>query len=315
MVGERSRRASRVTRQFASRGAVALLSVVVASCASGSSPRAAENAITSTEPTVPDKPTSRFEDFHVDNFDHTSITINNRFFPLIPGMQYTYEGSTVEDGETEPHRVVFNVTDLVKTIGGVRTVVIWERDFKGDDLEEDELTFFAQDKSGNVWHLGQYSELWEGPEFSAGRAWWVGHPHGARAGIMMKADPQLGTPSWSEGYAPPPYFWTDRARVYRADQKTKVRAGSYDGIVVTEEFNAQEHGAFQLKYYAPGVGVVRVGWRGNDTSTESLELVKAQQLDSARIAKVRAGALELETRASLYGTAPPAQVRAAIPVA
>jgi hypothetical protein len=78
---------------------------------------------------------------------------------------------------------------------------------------------------------------------------------------------------------------------------------------VLEEFNAEEPDAFQLKYYAPGMGVVRVGWRGSDPSKESLALVKAEQLDSAGMAKVRAGALELETRASLYGTAPPARVR------
>jgi hypothetical protein len=33
----------------------------------------------------------------------------------------------------------------------------------------------------------------------------------------------------------------------------------YDEVLVIEEFERNKPGAFQLKYYAPGVGDVRVG--------------------------------------------------------
>jgi hypothetical protein len=66
---------------------------------------------------------------------------------------------------------------------------------------------------------------------------------------------------------------------------------------VTEEFNPDEPGSFQLKYYAPGVGNVRVGWKGDDPSRETLKLVKLVQLSAEALADVRAEALKLEKRA------------------
>ena len=57
-------------------------------------------------------------------------------------------------------------------------------------------------------------------------------------------------------------------------QKTCVPVECYKNVLVTEEFNPDEPGAYQLKYYAPGVGNVRVGWRGEkEEEKETLELV------------------------------------------
>ena len=55
-------------------------------------------------------------------------------------------------------RVVSTVTDLSKWIDGVRTLVIWEKDYTAGKLGESEIAFFAQDKAGNVWLLGEYPE-------------------------------------------------------------------------------------------------------------------------------------------------------------
>jgi hypothetical protein len=263
-------------------------------------------APTVAAPTESEISEKEFEDFDPKNFDR-STNIDNEWFPLKPGMQFVYEGSTVENDERIPHRVVFTVTDMTKVINNVRAVVIFDRDYSDDQLEEAELTFFAQDNDGNVWHLGQYRETYDGVEFVGGRVWLVGYLEGARAGIMMQAEPRLETPSYSEGYAPAPFYWTDRARVYQMGQKTRVPFGSYEGVLVTEEFNQEKPGAFQLKYYVRGVGNVRVGWRGDDASQEELELVDVVQLDPAGLAQIRAEALELEKRAYIYGLTPPAE--------
>jgi hypothetical protein len=204
-----------------------------------------------------------FEGFDPDNFDRPT-NIDNEWWRLKPGTQFVYEEFTAEDKEEIPHSVVFTVTALTKVINGVRTVVIFDQDYSDGHLEESELTFFAQDNDGNVWHLGQYSETYDEVEFVGGRAFLVGHLKGARAGIMMKAEPKLGTPSYSQGYAPPPFKFTDRARVYKMGQKTSVPFGDYKDVLVIEEFNQEEPGAFQLKYYARSVGNIRVGWRGKD---------------------------------------------------
>jgi hypothetical protein len=248
------------------------------------------------------------DEFNPDNFDRSTI-IDNEWWPLTPGTQYIYEGFTVEDDEEIQHRIVSTVTDLTKVIGGVNGVVVFDRDYSDDLLVESELAFFAQDNDGNIWHLGEYSEVYDEVEFVGGRAWLVGHLEGAKAGIQMKADPQLGTPDYSQGYAPPPFNWTDRARVYEMGQTTTVQFGSFEDVLVTEEFNEEEPGAFQLKYYARGVGKVRVGWRGDDAQQETLELVDIVQLGPEELAEVRAEALALETRAYVYAQTPPAEQR------
>jgi hypothetical protein len=91
--------------------------------------------------------------------------------------------------------------------------------------------------------------------------------------------------------------WTDRARVYRTGEETCVPVDCYEDVLVMEEFSEEEPGAFQLKYYAPGVGNVRVGWKGDDPSRETLKLVKLVQLSAEALADVRAEALKLEKRA------------------
>jgi hypothetical protein len=246
-------------------------------------------------------------DFDPDNFDNPT-RIDNKWFPLKPGTQFVYEGFTVdENGEEIPHEIVFTVTDLTKEIGGVPTVVILENDFSDGELEESELTFFAQDNDGNVWHLGQYSETYdpETGEFIGGRAFLVGHLKGARAGIMMLAEPELGTPSYSQGFAPPPFNFTDRGQVFDVGQKISVPFGDFKDVLVIKETNQEEPDAFQLKYYAASVGNIRIG--GEDVQQETLELVDVVKLSPKELAEVRAEALELEERANVYGSTPPAE--------
>jgi hypothetical protein len=55
--------------------------------------------------------------------------------------------------------------------------------------------------------------------------------------------------------------------------------------------------AYQLKYYARGVGEVQVGWTGEDTVQEELELIEYGQLSPDELAEIRAMALELEQHA------------------
>jgi hypothetical protein len=250
------------------------------------------------------------DDYDRSLFDSRSTTIDNAWWPLKPGTRFSWRGSTREDGERVPHRIVFTVTDLTKVIDGVRTVVGWDRDFSRGKLVEAELIFLAQDKYGNVWHFGQYSETWEGKELVGGQVWLAGHLKGAKAGILMMAEPRLGTPAYSEGFAPAPFYWDDYARVWKVGQKTCVPVRCFNNVMVTEEFEPTKRGAYQLKYYARGVGNVRTGWRGSkDQDHEVLVLQKVERLNTDDLAKARAGALELETRARVYGQAPPAQQR------
>jgi hypothetical protein len=255
--------------------------------------------------------TGSAEDFKGAQFDDPT-QIDNKWLPLTPGTQFVYEGSAIVDEEDrQPRRVVTTVTDLTKVIDGVRTLVISERDYTAGKLSEPELAFFAQDDAGNVWLFGEYPEEYENGKFDKAPAWISGQ-RGARAGIAMLGNPRLGTPSYAQGYAPPPVDFTDHARVYKMDQQTRVPVDRYENVLVTEEFNPDEPDAYQLKYYAPGVGNVRVGWRGKkEEEREMLKLVHYRHLSPEALAKARGKAMKMDRRAyersEVYRDTPPAK--------
>lgn len=241
------------------------------------------------------------------NFDN-STRIDNRWFPLRPGTQLVFRGTTIEGKESVPHRVIFTVTDLTKEIDGVRSVVLWDRDYSAGDLVEAEIAFFAQDDDGNVWQLGEYPEEYEEGKIIASPLW-VHGLQGAKAGLTMRAVPKTGTSSYSLGWGPAVGF-NDRAKVTKTGMKNCVPRGCYTNVLLTSEFNPDEPGKFQLKYYAPGVGNVRVGWAGkNEDTKETLVLVKINRLGSKAMAQARAAARKLEAsayaRRKVYGETPP----------
>jgi uncharacterized membrane protein YkoI len=249
--------------------------------------------------TTSENPERWFEDFNSAKFSQPTL-ITNPWLPLKPGSQWVYEGSTMEDDEVIPHRIVFTVTDLTKEIAGVQAVVALILDYAKDEMVEQEIAFYAQDDNGNIWFLGEYPEEYEEGQVVKTPAWIPGIED-AKAGIMMLAKPQLGTPSYPQGWGPA-VDWTDRGTVYQVGQKTSVPYGSYYDVLVIDETASSEPDAHQLKYYARNIGNVRVGWTGQDESKEELALVQFSQLDPEALAKVRAETLELERRA--YKTSP-----------
>jgi hypothetical protein len=250
-------------------------------------------------------------DFDPANFAD-SPTVDNRWFPLEPGTQLVWEGRALDGKDLIRRRVVFTVTDLTKEVDGVRVVVGWDLDYNDDRLQEAELAFFAQDLDGNVWHLGQYPEEYEESTIVKTPVWIAGL-EGARAGIAMKADPELNTPSYAQGWGPQ-VGWNDRAEAYRMGEQTCVPVGCYRDVLVTREFSRTEPGAFQLKYYAAGVGNVRVGWGGaNEDEHEVLVLTQVVHLGPEALADVRRKVLEQERRAydlspDVYGRTTPAEL-------
>jgi hypothetical protein len=79
-----------------------------------------------------------------------------------------------------------------------------------------------------------------------------------------------------------------------------------------EEWSPDEPSAHQLKYHAPGVGVIRVGFRGGG-QREELVLVSVGRLSAAERARAAAAALKLDRRAytvaaRVYGRTDPARV-------
>ena len=73
--------------------------------------------------------------------------VDNPWFPLAPGSEWTYESS---DG----HTVAVTVSGTTRVAGVEATVVdTVERTGRGRVVERS-TAWFAQDRGGNVWHVG-----------------------------------------------------------------------------------------------------------------------------------------------------------------
>ncbi|HSD31317.1 MAG TPA: hypothetical protein VLB49_05360, partial [Gemmatimonadales bacterium] len=101
-------------------------------------------------------------------------------------------------------------------------------------------------------------------------------------------------PAYSQGWAPAIDF-ADRARVFQAGQRTCVPVGCFGNVLVTDEWDALDpSGGHQRKFYAAGVGNVRIGAVGGDQ--ETLALVKSARLCPPAVAQARAAALVMDQR-------------------
>lgn len=297
---------NRLQARVAAVVAAVALPLAIGACGGGGETRSDEpGASRSRADEVTDK------DFDRKNFSN-GATVDNKWNPLPPGAQYIFEGRSNRGQGRRPHRVIFTVTDLTKMINGVRTRVLWDRDINGGELLEGELAFHAQDDDGNVWNLGEYPEEYERGEPVRAPDTWIAGLDGARAGILMRASPRVGTPSYLQGRAPRIDF-ADRARVLKTGERDCVPLGCFEDVLVTDETNPLEpNDGHQRKYYAAGVGNIRAANGPGGKERETLVLVKVRRLSRRALAAVRRQALKLDKRAyavrkSLYGRTPPAQ--------
>ena len=178
-------------------------------------------------------------------------TVDNPWFPLVPGQSRVYEG--VRDGKAAHE--VFMVTAETKTILGVPCVVV--RDSLTLDGHPAEQTddWYAQDRVGNVWYFGEETATLN-PDGSVdsreGR--FLAGTDGAQAGIYITATPQIGvdfTQELYKGHAEDHFVATGTGA------SVKVPYGSFTDTLVTKEYTPLEPGAVDHKYYARGIGVVK----------------------------------------------------------
>jgi hypothetical protein len=176
-------------------------------------------------------------------------TIDNRFWPLKPGTAYRYIGVRGTTPQTDDEVV----THQTKMILGIPSTVV--RDTVSEHGAPVERTFdwYAQDKQGNVWYMGELALEKKNGKFAKASDSWQSGVNGAQPGIIMPADPRPGDAYRQEYY--PPGEALDQARVLRLDGSASVPLGTYHGVLVTSERSPLEPQTEQ-KYYAPGLGEV-----------------------------------------------------------
>ncbi|MDA0160437.1 hypothetical protein OM076_09180 [Solirubrobacter ginsenosidimutans] len=176
--------------------------------------------------------------------------VTNPWFPLRPGTTLRYRGET--DGT--PGHDVFSVTHRTKTIQGVRATVVHDRVILHGRTVEDTLDYYAQDKDGNVWYLGEDTkELDRRGNVKSREGTWRAGVDGAEAGIFMPADPRVGQTFRQENYKG---HAEDHFKIVSLHASVKVPAVSSHQAMRTREWTPLEPGVRDAKYYVRGKGTV-----------------------------------------------------------
>jgi hypothetical protein len=291
----------RFTRSLLMTGALAALALAACGSPGGTAaqPSAGTPAVTPTASTTPPPAATTGNRSQGPAATRAAFSapadVDNQMFPLAVGTQFVYRGRIVEGGRPVPHNVIFTVTDLTKMVDGVPVVVALDQDFLRGRLQEQELAFFAQDDSGNVWNFGEYPEEYEHGKFAGAPSTWIRGVRGTYGGIHMLAQPAVGA-KYSEGLVPAIEF-DDVSTVTSTSRETCVRAGCFRQVLLVDETSPNDPASgHQLKYYAPGTGLIRVSARGGDPP-EFLALTAVRHLNKAAAARVRAAALAMDRRA------------------
>ena len=177
-------------------------------------------------------------------------TIDNPYYPLIPGTTFIYNGTA--DNQTEKNEVY--ITNQTKMILGVNTTVVWDRVWDQDNnIIEETFDWYAQDKNGSVWYFGEDAKQYENNVVVSTEGSWEAGKNGAKPGIIMKAHLKIGD-SWRQEYYKGEA--EDRAEVLSLNETILVSYGSFNNCVKTRDWTELKPDVIENKYYSPGFGVV-----------------------------------------------------------
>jgi hypothetical protein len=259
----------------------------------------AEEALGQAGPPAPDPVEkagcSRLVEYGTAKFDSNSHLVTHPLLPLAPGTQRVFEGRSNTTGAVLPHRVTFTVTSLTKVVDGVRTAVVWDVDESDGKLAETELATFAEDAAGNVWNLGEYPEEYPAGVFAGAPDTWFSGVGEAEPGIHMPKRPEVGPTEYVQGWVADIEF-LDCAKIVESGASVCVPVGCFaDVLVIHERSPFDPEGGIQVKYHAPGVGIVQIGAIG-DPEGETLALTEVNTLSRSELRRANREAHILDQR-------------------
>lgn len=202
--------------------------------------------------------------------------VDARYFPLEPGATAVLRARAVEDGEVVRERSVLRALRRPgPRILGVRTSIQLDKSFEDGLLVEKTFDYFAQDRRGNVWYFGEdvtnfrYDDDGNLIGTDNESAWRAGR-RGALPGWIMPVRRHPDYPYYQE-FAPADEA-LDKARTHAILPSLTVRGVTYRNVRQVLEVNPLEPRSREFKYYAPGVGLIRIE-EGLDRNLENPDLV------------------------------------------
>jgi hypothetical protein len=196
-------------------------------------------------------------------------TIDNPYFPLVPGTTFIYEdhfgGNFMRDE--------FAVTHNTRVLDGVTCVEVHDSVFTNGVLTEDTLDWFAQDRDGNVWYFGENTHELENGLITTIAGTFMSGVNGDKPGIIMEAHPAVGDfyrQEFSLNNA------EDFGQVASLNAHVTVPYGSFDHCLKTPETTPLEPDLLEDKFYASGVGNILTLDVHTGERTELVRIVRGQ---------------------------------------
>ncbi len=170
----------------------------------------------------------------------------NRYFILRPGHQLVLE--------SRREKVTITVTRETKTIGGIETRIVEEREEENGTLKEVSRNYFAICKQhGDVYYFGEEVDIYKDGKVVKHEGAWRADEKDSRAGLMMPGTTLLGARHYQE-ISPSA---RDRAEIVGDDVTIKTPAGEFKNCIKIEETSGIKPHEKDYKTYAPGIGLVQ----------------------------------------------------------
>ena len=190
------------------------------------------------------------EPVHLNPADFTT-RITNPYWPMRPGSRWVYRET---DSEGAKQRVVVTVTRRTKKIAnGITARVVHDVVSEGRQLVEVTDDWYAQDRAGNIWYLGELTKEYENGKFKGTEGSFETGVDGAQPGIALPAHPRPGLryrQEYYKGHA------EDKAKVLSLREQAEVPFGHFRRVLMTRDVNPLEPNVLEFKFYARGVGPV-----------------------------------------------------------
>ena len=174
-------------------------------------------------------------------------TGRNQYFVLEPGHQVVLESSDT--------KLAITVLDETKTVDGVMTRVVEEREWEDGELFEVSRNYFAIcDASKDIFYFGEDVDYYEDGKVIKHEGAWLAGSNGNRAGLIMSGSPTLGMKYYQEIA---PGVALDRAEIVSLDETCETPAGTFANCLKVKEGTALNVFETEYKYYALDIGLIK----------------------------------------------------------
>jgi len=193
--------------------------------------------------------------------------VTNPYLPLVPGTTLLYRG-VMKDGTT-PQVDNFTVTHRRKVVMGVSCTVVRDTVTSRGRPIERTYDWFAQDRQGNVWYMGEETQELRHGHFGKMIDSGPAGVNGAQPGVMMEAHPTKGDSYWQFHW---PGHALDTAIVLGSGGTVTLPYGTFKHTLLTQEQSPLEPGVIDHKWSVRGIGYVEE--RAASGTKEQIKLVR-----------------------------------------